>query len=177
MILAADWQMLGSLADWTTTLVAVAAGAVAYQAYRKTSETNDAQQKTLELQRKQFEDVQAKAKRSQAEKVSFWLDLERETVYVVNASDLPIYLVMISIGGSRKNTPFSQVVVPTGTEPIAFPLELPSDRPLTVVYSSELDNELHMGFNDAAGQRWIRAESGDLRMSMPEHLLKSDVTD
>lgn len=74
MLLAADWQMIGSLADWATTGVALAAFIVAAVAAKFTAQTNRPQQETLELQRKQYQDAREQLRRSQAEKITFWDD-------------------------------------------------------------------------------------------------------
>jgi len=168
MLLAAEWQMIGSLADWATTVVAVIAGVVAYRAFRETSKTNNAQQETLELQRKQYEDAQKQLRRSQAEKVSFWsvtdtmyprMRLEPPPVLVtsvINASESPIFLVdlVLTAPDNQRSILASVNAIPPGIEPMTF--ELP-----------QFVSELH--FQDATGLYWVRHSNGDLvRLTLEE---------
>lgn len=160
MLLAVDWQMVGSLADWTTAGVALLAFAVAAVAARFTAQTNRAQQETLELQRKQYEDAQRQLERVQAEKVSFYEKGDPVTAFMIlNASESPIFAVAVALEG-RGDGPRVTVVarvrelLPTGAEP----KELQCERSLHPGehYSSSLE------FLDASGRSWCRDYSNEL---------------
>lgn len=88
-----DWSKadFGSLPDWVAACTAALALLVAAIAAKATVQTNRAQQKTLELQRQQFEDARNQIKRSQASKVSFYTETAARHIMVSNASDAPIY--------------------------------------------------------------------------------------
>jgi type II secretory pathway pseudopilin PulG len=79
LMLGADWQMLGSLADWTTAGIALLAFIVAGVAARYTAQTNRAQQEALELQRRQLADAENQIRRAQASKVAIAGDLIHNT--------------------------------------------------------------------------------------------------
>lgn len=166
MQLATDWQILGSpAADWITTIVAVAALIVAGIAARYTSQTNRAQQETLELQRKQYEESQEAARRSQAEKVTFW-GAEDATdaahVYLIqNSSDSPVFQVQIVLGANDDADVEVLVsryfILPTG----ASPERVPSSRNLATADEASL---LQLQFLDSAGRFWSRDFMGHLIM-------------
>lgn len=171
-ILAADWSMIGSLADWTTTAVAIAAGAVAYGAFRKTSDTNDAQQETLKLQQKQFAVAEDRDKRTQASKVMFAADDENNSdlrVEVFNASETPVYSLLFLARaiepGERVVIAYLRILRPTGLDKVelAFPgppYEFPPDL-------------VEMVFVDSDGRPWVRdwrGTLGELNEAMQQHV-------
>jgi hypothetical protein len=153
--------MLGSLADWTTAGIALLAFIVAAVAARYTAQTNRAQQQTLELQRKQYEDARQQLRRAQAELISYWT--EDDLVHVVNASSSPIYHVRLLSPHRRAFWARTLVVRPTGTA--NHSMELPSGLGSAVKASAMLL------FNDAAGRRWARNQGGVLS-PMTEALVK-----
>jgi hypothetical protein len=157
----------GSLADWFTGVVALAALIVAVFAGRAALQTNRAQQKTLALQQKQYE-------QSQAEKISFWCDAAENAkagthpwpvdISIVNASDSPVYDVLIvwvrdhpSLYLWRDGYTFVEVnirvlertrtILPTGGAP--FQLRIPT-------YARGIY------FTDAMGRHWFRESGGTL---------------
>jgi type II secretory pathway pseudopilin PulG len=165
MPLAADWQMLGSLADWTMVGVALLAFVVAAAAARYTARTNRAQQETLELQRKQYAESREAARRAQAEKVTFWeADNELREFMVVNASDSPVFAVEVVLA-PRQSDPESRTeilldrpfVLPTGSE--ALKLQNPRVDDFTM---DEVGDRLRIRFADAAGRFWVRSWDGSL---------------
>lgn len=140
---AADSAMVGNLAEWAVAVVALLALIVAGVAAKATTETNRAQQKSLELQRQQVE-------RAQASKVTFYLedatigqrvDEKSEMflvddpgiAYVLNTSDLPIFhvnLIDITIaieaqtdGSEESNVRYhSDYLLPTPSGPVRWEL-------------------------------------------------------
>jgi len=163
-----DWSMAGSLADWSTTLIALIALVVAGLAAKATIQTNRAQQETLELQRLQYE-------RAQASKVTFYVDLPKpsaetppeggliinfddpKTAHVSNASDSPIYapcLVQTYPGADKPIVYAADYLFPTGTEPAVWNLN--TAEPVGLVRWHDLY------FKDAMGIHWIRKSSGEL---------------
>ena len=80
-------------AAWVIAIIALMAFILVAIALAVSLNIYSAQQHTLELQRKQFEEQQRQARREQAAKVSFFVDVDSEGQFqlkVVNASDYPI---------------------------------------------------------------------------------------
>jgi hypothetical protein len=145
-----DWQMLGSVADWTTTVVAIVGGIVAYRAFRKTSETNAAQQETLRLQQRMYEE-------EQAAQVSLWHEYDAKddcigAVWVLNGSDAPIYDVALFTERPIEATWYRDVMVPSGSEPLRVPTDGMQGVPDQLM------------FRDKLGTYWFRLlDEGQLR--------------
>jgi hypothetical protein len=160
-ILATDWQMLGSpAADWITAIVALVALIVAGIAARYTSQTNRAQQETLELQRKQYEDARQQVERSQAEKVSFYeADEKVSGFFVLNASESPIFAVIVVLPSGSPRGPETiaetDQLLPTGAEPKLLPCRREIEY-FDAVVNSWLE------FQDASGRAWRRDYLGKL---------------
>jgi len=80
-------------AAWVIAIIALMAFIVAAIALAVTLDIYSAQQQTLELQRKQSEEQQREARREQAAKVSFLVDVNNDRQFqlkVINTSDYPI---------------------------------------------------------------------------------------
>lgn len=169
MLQGIDWSAAGSLADWSTSIIALLALAVAGIAARATIQTNRAQQATFELQREQYE-------RAQASKVSFYVDkimLSTSTVTggfvcnpeepkkarIINASDSPIYSLFLVQTYPPADSPIAYIVgylFSTGTEPVVWDLYATGDDGSVFMRSYDLH------FMDANGVGWIRRQSGEL---------------
>jgi hypothetical protein len=152
--------MLGSWADWSTTIIAFLALMVAGLAAKATIQTNRAQQETLELQRKQFEAAQDQLERAQASQVAFHIGPVSETdnssaAYVINASNVPISMIAI-VEAVLPDAPAARILYvadylwPTGQSPAVWTLD-PS--PLFP------DPAFRMYFTDAAGVDWLRDQA------------------
>jgi type II secretory pathway pseudopilin PulG len=156
---AADWQMIGSIADWSTAGVALFAFVAAAFAARATLQTNRAQQEALELQRKQYEELQNQMQRAQAEKVTVWQDWDVQKFKIINASDSPIYELVLALAVDEAfpyKLGFEQrVVLPTGSKPIGFDAD---NREIWDAVTYSLD----LYFRDASGLYWKRSEFGEL---------------
>jgi type II secretory pathway pseudopilin PulG len=89
-----NWEQIAAEAAWVSAILALMAFVAAAIAVAVTLSTNSAQQRTLELQRKQFEEQQRQARREQAAKVSFFVEANNDGQFelkVINASDYPIH--------------------------------------------------------------------------------------
>jgi type II secretory pathway pseudopilin PulG len=100
-------------AAWISAIIALMAFVAAAVAVAVTLNIYSAQQHTLELQRKQFEEQQRQARREQAAKISFFVDVNNDQQFqlkVINASDygagmkLTIRLTVGSYSSSRRGT-------------------------------------------------------------------------
>ncbi|HWH98974.1 MAG TPA: hypothetical protein VNT27_01485 [Propionibacteriaceae bacterium] len=118
-----NWDQVAAEAAWVNNIIALMAFVAAAVAVAVTLNTYSAQQHTLELQRRQFEEQQREARRAQAAKISFFVDLNSDYQYelkVVNASDSPI-LGVLAVSSPR--TPDASVIaltlnlLPTGPYP------------------------------------------------------------
>src|SRR3954465_1345711 len=114
-------------AAWVIAIIALMAFIVAAIALAVTLNIFSAQQQTLELQRKQFEEQQGQARREQATKVSFFMDVNDDRQFqlkVINASDYPILGVSAVL---QPRTPNAVVValipnlLPAGSTPYTLP--------------------------------------------------------
>src|SRR6476646_3002991 len=92
-------------AAWVIAIIALMAFIVAAIALAVALNIYRAQQQTLELQRKQFEEQQRRARREQAAKVSFFVGVADDRQFqlkVISASDYPILGVIAVL---RPRTP------------------------------------------------------------------------
>ena len=88
-----NWEQIAAEAAWVSNILALMAFVAAAIAVAVTLSTNSAQQRTLELQRKQFEEQQRQARREQAAKVSFFVEANNDGQFELKviASDYPIH--------------------------------------------------------------------------------------
>jgi type II secretory pathway pseudopilin PulG len=171
-------------AAWVIAIIALMAFIVAAVALAVTLNIYSAQQQTLELQRKQFEEQQRQARREQAAKVSFYVDVGNGRQFqlkVINASDYPILGVIAVL---QPRTPNAVAVasipnlLPAGFTP--YPMTWrPSVLPLG---SGDLDTEhaaafgVELWFEDSHGTYWRRntygklAELTDVEQKQFDHL-------
>jgi hypothetical protein len=176
-----DWQMLGSLADWATAGAALLALIVATIAGIATWRTNTAQQKTLELQRIQFNDAKEQLKRSQAEHIAGWIageDHETVGLYLCNTSNLPVYNVFVRLellrtpGEAKLESTRRLHTLPPDNSAKSDPNwnalifgvltdAEPAWRGSYGAYGPTMF-ELSITFTDASGQNWERKPSGKL---------------
>jgi hypothetical protein len=153
--------MLGSLADWSTTVVAVGAFIVASIAARATIQTNRAQQQTLELQRKEFNTLQEQTKREQASKVAFWAANGKDgalSIQVINTSDAPVFTVTFLSANENPGKLLASfpVLLKTGDKEVAVRF------PQVGVHKYSA-YRVKMYFIDTAGVRWVRDWFGHLK--------------
>jgi len=168
------WAAEGTLADWTTAIIAGLALIVAGLAAKATIETNRAQQQSLELLRQQYE-------RDQASKITFHVDWPKfvtkeldellndphspvsrwegpRMLRLLNASNLPIYQIcLIQTFPTDLEKPIvyrSDYQLPTGGEPDTYEIEFLLNEPVA---------RYELYFTDVSGVRWIRGERGELR--------------
>jgi hypothetical protein len=175
MSMVTDWQMIGSWAEWATAATAFLAVIVATMAGIATWNTNKAQQETLEFQRQQLDMAREQSERAQASKITYGLgsDLAARMarlsgsemspdesgtgvgLVVINASDSPIYTVILMQGRPRP-TPHACRVghIPNGSTPAPLATGLQVNWP-------DLSRRLY--FEDVSGIAWIREVSGRLR--------------
>jgi hypothetical protein len=172
-------------AAWVIAIIALMAFIVAAIALAVTLNIFSAQQQTLELQRKQFEEQQGQARREQATKVSFFVDVGDDRQFqlkVINASDYPILGVIAVL---QPRTPNAAAValapnlLPTGATPHTMTWR-PSVLPLSF---GDLDTEhavtlqAELWFQDSHGAYWRRntygklAELTDVEQKQLDHLL------
>jgi type II secretory pathway pseudopilin PulG len=172
-------------AAWLNAILALMAFVAAAVAVAVTLNIYSAQQRTLELQRKQFEELQRQARREQAAKISFFIDVNNDRQFqlkVINASDYPILGVTVVL---QPCTPNAVVVallpnmLPTGSTPYTLPWR-PSVLPLGFV---DLDTEravvfgVELWFEDSNGVYWRRniygklAELTDAEQKQLDHLV------
>ena len=157
-------------AAWVIAIIALMAFIVAVIALAVTLNIFSAQQQTLELQRKQFEEQQGKARREQAAKVSFFVDVGDDRQFqlkVINASDYPILGVIAVLQPRTPNAAavaLTSNLLPTGTTPYTMTWR-PSVLPLSfgglntehaVTFQAEL------WFQDSHGAYWRRNTYGEL---------------
>ena len=176
-------------AAWVIAIIALMAFIVAAIALAVTLNIYSAQQKTLELQRKQSEEQQREARREQAAKVSFFVDVNNDRQFqlkVINTSDYPILGVAAVLQPRTPNAVALALVpnlLPTGATPHTMTWH-PSAHPLSfgdltteraVVFGVEL------WFEDSNGVYWRRniygklAELTDAEQKQLDHLLKEFV--
>ena len=110
-------------AAWVIATIALMALIVAAIALAVTLNIHSAQQHTLELQRKHFEEQQRRARREQAAKVSFFMDVNDGRQFqlkVINASDYPILGVIAVLQPRTQNAvavAFTPNLLPAGPTP------------------------------------------------------------
>lgn len=166
----AEW---GSAADWVTAGVAFAALVVAAFAARATVETNRAQQRTLELQRQQFDHLRTESRRTQASKVNFWLEFASTAsgmtvaVFVVNASDMPIFEVSCRIpggplGADLRTLHYERVLLPWVDGDHSFCVAAVSEAESTMLTEVDDVGWVQIRFVDSAGFIWVRSYAGHL---------------
>jgi hypothetical protein len=88
-----NWNQMAAEAAWVIAIIALMAFIVAAIALAVALNIYSAQQQTLELQRKQSEEQRREARREQAAKVSFFVDVNNDRQFqlkVINTSDYPI---------------------------------------------------------------------------------------
>jgi type II secretory pathway pseudopilin PulG len=172
-------------AVWVIAIIALMALIVAAIALAVTLNIFSAQQQTLELQRKQFEEQQRQARREQAAKVSFFVEVGDDRQFqlkVINASDYPILGVIAVL---QPRTPDAVAValtpnlLPSGATPYTMTWR-PSVLPLG---SGDLDTEhtvvfgVELWFEDSNGAYWRRntygklAELTDVEQKQLHHLV------
>ena len=172
-------------AAWVIAIIALMAFIVAAIALAVTLNIFSAQQQTLELQRKQFEEQQGQARREQAAKVSFFVDVGDDRQFqlkVVNASDYPILGVIAVLQPRTPNAAavaLTSNLLPTGTTPYTMTWR-PSVLPLSI---GDLDTEhavvfgVELWFQDSRGAYWRRntygklAELTDVEQKQIDHLV------
>lgn len=152
--------MVGTWAAWSTTGIALLALIVATIAGVATWKTNNAQQETLELQRQQLADTIQRNKRAQASKQTFWHD--RETIYVSNASDSPIYTVTFYQLWPEVAALLMQGTILPAEPRKPFALKSPRELPHSSIH------QVTMSFKDTDGVGWIRSTFGELREETAE---------
>jgi type II secretory pathway pseudopilin PulG len=172
-------------AAWVIAIIALMAFIVAAIALAVALNIYSAQQQTLELQRKQFEEQQRRARREQAAKVSFLVDVGNDRQFqlkVINASDYPILGVIAVL---QPRTPNAAAValtpnlLPTGATPYTMTWR-PSVLPLSF---GDLNTEhavvfgVELWFEDSNGAYWRRntygklAELTDVEQKQLDHLV------
>ena len=133
-------------AAWVNVIIALMAFIAAAVAVAATLNIYGAQQYTLELQRKQFEEQQRQARREQAAKVSFFVDVNNDQQFqlkVINASDYPILGVIAVL---QPRTPNAVAVALT-------PNLLPTGpTPYTITWRRSV---LPLGFADLKAERAV----------------------
>lgn len=164
----------GTVADWVNaagTYLAFSgatfAGVVAYRAYKIQSRGTQAQLDAFATEERHRRDSN---QRSQATKVAMWIYRGYAGWFVqwVNASELPIYGVVVRILGEN---PTVSVAIERGTQGPSAP---GNSRKLTHALRQILDErgasemnpvdlKLEIAFTDAAGIRWLRDGDGRLR--------------
>lgn len=147
----------GSLAEWFTGVVALAALIVAIIAGRAALQTNRAQQETLALQQRQYE-------QSQAEKVSLWSELPRGgrgVAHIVNASESPVYdVVLADLDPSSLVRNDSETRSSTASLLARLRFLLPTPVEPTKVDVPGYCQTIY--FRDAMGRHWLRSLTGEL---------------
>jgi type II secretory pathway pseudopilin PulG len=172
-------------AAWVIAIIALMAFIVAAIALAVTLNIYSAQQQTLELQRKQFEEQQRRARREQAAKVSFFVDANNDRQFqlkVINTSDYPILGVAAVMQPRTPNAVALALVpnlLPTGATPYTMTWH-PSVLPLSF---GDLNTEragvfgVELWFEDSNGVYWCRniygklAELTDAEQKQLDHLL------
>lgn len=172
----------GVAADLSTAAIALVALVVAIFAARATIQTNRAQQRTLDLQRRQFEAAEARAEREQASKVLFTLSgghvsepsapdgsgsvevrvRGADTVELFNASDAPVFLVLLVQTWPQELIFFELgMLLPTGPEPESHSTGRAAHWPVPM---------LSLYFTDSAGVTWIRRPDGALQKASEDEV-------
>jgi hypothetical protein len=172
-------------AAWVIAIIALMAFIVAATALAVTLNIYSAQQQTLELQRKQFEEQQRRARREQAAKVSFFVDANNDRQFqlkVINTSDYPILGVVAVLQPRTPNAVALALVpklLPTGATPYTMTWH-PSVLPLSF---GDLNTEravvfgVELWFEDSNGVYWRRniygklAELTDAEQKQLDHLV------
>ena len=172
-------------AAWVIAIIALMAFIVAAIALAVTLNIFSAQHQTLELQRKQFEEQQGQARREQAAKVSFFVDVGDDQQFqlkVVNTSDYPILGVIAVLQPRTPNAvavALTSNLLPTGTTPYTMTWR-PSVLPLGF---GDLNKEhavvsgVELWFQDSHGAYWRRntygklAELTDVEQKQLDHLV------
>ena len=180
-----NWEQIAAEAAWVSAILALMAFVAAAIAVAVTLSTNSAQQRTLELQRKQFEEQQRRARREQAAKVSFFVDANNDRQFqlkVINTSDYPILGVAAVLQPRTPNAvalALAPNLPPTGATPYTMTWH-PSVHPLSF---GDLNTEravvfgVELWFEDSNGVYWRRniygklAELTDAEQKQLDHLL------
>jgi hypothetical protein len=114
-------------AAWVIAIIALMAFILAAIALAVTLNIYSAQQHTLELQRKQFEEQQRQTRREQAAKVSVFVDVNSDGQFqlkVINASDYPILGVTAVLQPRTLDAvavAYTPNLLPTGPAPYTMP--------------------------------------------------------
>jgi len=157
-------------AAWVIAIIALMAFIVAAIALAVTLNIYSAQQQTLELQRKQSEEQQREARREQAAKVSFLVDVNNDRQFqlkVINASDYPIHgAIAVLAPRSSRATAAALItnLLPTGSRPYTMRWR----RGVLPPRFTELDAErdvvfgVELWFEDSNGTYWRRNSYGKL---------------
>jgi hypothetical protein len=147
-----------------------------------------AQQHTLELQRKQFEEQQRQARREQAAKVSFFVDANNDQqvqLKVINASDYPI-LGAIAVWQPRTPNAVAVALAPNLLPTGSIPYTMRWRRSVLPLGFAELNIEravlfgVELWFEDSNGVYWRRntygklAELTDAEQKQLDHLVSRD---
>jgi hypothetical protein len=180
-----DWSQMAAEAAWVIAIIALMAFIVAAIALAVALNIYSAQQQTLELQRKQSEEQRREARREQAAKVSFFVDVNNDRQFqlkVMNTSDYPILGVAAVLQPRTPNTVALALVpnlLPTGATPYTMTCH-PSVHPLSF---GDLNREravvsgVELWFEDSNGVYWRRniygklAELTDAEQKQLDHLL------
>ena len=174
-------------AAWANVIITLMAFVAAAVAVAVTLNIYSAQQHTLELQRKQFEEQQRRTRREQAAKISILLDVNSDQQFqlkVINASDYPVLGVTAVLQPRTPNAvavALTPNLLPTGTTPYTMPWR-PSVLPLRF---PDLKTEhavlfgVELWFEDSNGVYWLRntygklAELTEAEQKQLDHLITS----
>jgi type II secretory pathway pseudopilin PulG len=165
-----NWDQVAAEAALASAFIALMAFVAAAVAVAVTLNINSAQQHTLELQRRQFEEQQRQARRELAAKVSFFVETNNDNQYelnVINASDYPVHAVTAIFKPRTARATAVAVtlhLLPTGSSPYTMrwrlkglPPELTDRNTVSsAVYGVEL------WFEDSNGTYWRRTNHGKL---------------
>lgn len=172
-------------AAWLIAIIALMAFIVAAIALAVTLNIYSAQQQTLELQRRQFQEQQRQGRREQAAKISIFLDVNSDQqvqLKVINASDYPVLGVTAVLQPRTQNAvavAFTPNLLPAGPTPYTMPWR-PSVLPLGF---ADLKTEravlfgVELWFEDSNGVYWRRntygklAELTDAEQKQLDHLV------
>ena len=165
-----NWEQIAAEAAWVGNILGLMAFVAAAIAVAVTLSTNSAQQRTLELQRKQFEEQQRQARREQAAKVFFFVEANNDGQFelkVINASDYPIHgAIAVLAPRSPRATAAALItnLLPTGSRPYTMRWR----RGVLPPRFTELDAErdvvfgVELWFEDSNGTYWRRNSYGKL---------------
>jgi type II secretory pathway pseudopilin PulG len=165
-----NWDQVAAEAALASELIALMAFVAALVAVAVTLNIHSAQQRTLELQRQQFEEQQRQARRELAAKVSFFVETNNDNQYelkVINASGYPIHAVTAV---SKPHTPRAAAVavthhlLPTGPTPYTMQWRLKGLPPELVDRNAAPDAVygVELWFEDSNGTYWRRTNYGKL---------------